>query len=52
MTNPEENKGAFYSQLMEVLSKVPKKDKLILTGSSMQDLIVNRINGKVLLTNT
>ena len=32
MTNPEENKEGFYSQLREVLSQVPKKDKLILTG--------------------
>ena len=31
-TDPEENKEEFYSQLRVVLSKVPAKDKLILTG--------------------
>ena len=30
--NPEENKEQFYSQLREVLSNVPKKDKLIING--------------------
>ncbi|XP_048578500.1 craniofacial development protein 2 [Nematostella vectensis] len=32
LTNPDENKEQFYSQMREVLSKVPKKDKLIVTG--------------------
>ena len=32
VTNPEENKEEFYTQLRRVLSKVPPKDKLILTG--------------------
>ena len=32
MTNPEENKEGFCSQLREVLSHVPKNNKLILTG--------------------
>ena len=32
MTNPEENKKDFYSQLREVHSHVPRKDKLILTS--------------------
>ena len=32
MTNPEENKEDFDSQFREVLSQVPKKNKLILTG--------------------
>ena len=32
MTNPEEIKKGFYSQLREVLSKVPRKDKLIFAG--------------------
>ena len=32
MTNPEEIKEGFYGQLREVLSKVPRKDKLILAG--------------------
>ena len=31
-TDPEENKEEFYSQLRDVFSKVPAKDKLILTG--------------------
>jgi len=32
MTNHDENKGAFYNQLRKVLSKICRKDKLILTG--------------------
>ena len=32
MTNPEEDKTAFYSQLREVLRSVPKDDKIFLMG--------------------
>jgi len=32
MTNPEENKEAFYSQLRTLMSQIPKEDKLIITG--------------------
>ena len=30
MTNPDENKGAFYNQLANVLSGIPSTDKLLL----------------------
>ena len=49
MTNPEENKEGFYSQLREVLSQVSKKDKLIPQVTLMLELDVNKINGKALL---
>ena len=32
MTNPDENKEAFYNQLASVLSGIPRVDKLLLTG--------------------
>ena len=32
MTNPDENKEAFYNQLASVLSGIPRTDKLLLTG--------------------
>ena len=32
MTNPHENKEAFYNQLASVLSGIPRRDKLLLTG--------------------
>ena len=32
MTNPDENKGAFYNQLASVLSGIPRTDKLLLIG--------------------
>ena len=32
MTNPDENKEAFYNQLASVLSGIPRTDKLLLIG--------------------
>ena len=32
MTNPDENKEAFYNQLASVLSDIPRTDKLLLIG--------------------
>ena len=32
MTNPDENKEAFYNQLARVLSGIPRTDKLLLIG--------------------
>ena len=32
MTNPDENKEAFYNQLTSVLSRIPHTDKLLLIG--------------------
>ena len=32
MTNPDENKEAFYNQLVSVLSDIPRTDKLLLIG--------------------
>ena len=32
MTNPYENKEAFYNQLASVPSRIPRTDKLLLTG--------------------
>ena len=32
MTNPDENKEAFYNQLASVLSAIPRTDKLLLIG--------------------
>ena len=32
MTNPDENKEAFYNQLTSVLSGIPRTDKLLLIG--------------------
>ena len=32
ITNPDENKEAFYSQLASVLSGIPRTDKLLLIG--------------------
>ena len=32
MTNPDENKEAFYNQLVSVLSGITRTDKLLLTG--------------------
>ena len=32
MTNPDENKEAFYNQLARVLSSIPRTDKLLLIG--------------------
>ena len=34
MTNPDENKEAFYNQLASVLSGIPRTDKLLLIGDS------------------
>ena len=32
MTNPDENKEAFYNQLASVLSGIPRTDKLLMIG--------------------
>ena len=32
MTNPDENKEAFYNQLANVLSDIPRTDKILLIG--------------------
>ena len=49
ITNSEESKEGFYSQLTEVLSPVFRKDKLILTGDFNARVRCEKINGKVLL---
>ncbi|KAK2185823.1 hypothetical protein NP493_222g06008 [Ridgeia piscesae] len=44
MTNPDENKEAFYNQLASVLSGIPHTDKLQLIGDS--NALIGRDNDK------
>ena len=47
MTNPDENKEAFFNQLASVLSGIPRTVKLLLTGDS--NARIGRENDKVAL---